>query len=173
MSDEEEQERKMSRFATAFEQDVPRTARAVVRGLTLVAAALLVAACATSRKADEPVVQTAFGCPVGPTKNGSMENLLRTKVSMEGKKTPVVVTGLRCTRNNELLRIEADLRNPQNMVHRVAYRMRWLDSAGMAAASEESWKPVLMYENANDVIVVTAPNANVADFRLVVMGQDK
>lgn len=162
----------MSRAATAVEHHTRSATRQTLRLVTLIAAAALVAACAT-RKPDEPVAQTAFGCPVGTAKNASMENLLRAKVSMEGKKTPVVVTGLRCTRSNELLRIEADLRNPQNLVHRVAYRMRWLDSAGMAAASEESWKPVLMYENANDVIVVTAPNASVADFRLVVMGQDK
>lgn len=163
----------MSKSATAFAPQVPGRTRLGVRTAALVAVTLLATACATSRKADEPVAQQAFGCPVGSAKTSSMEDLLRAKVSMEGKKTPVVVSGLRCTRSNELLRIEANLRNPQNMVHRVAYKVRWLDSAGLAAASEESWKPVLMYENSNDVLVVTAPNANASDFRLVVMGQDK
>lgn len=163
----------MSKSATAVEPPVLQWAHVGVRATALLAVTLLATACATSRKPDEPPAQQAFGCPVGSAKTSSMEDLLRAKVSMEGKKTPVVVDALRCTRSNELLRIEANLHNPQNMVHRVAYKMRWLDSAGMVAASEESWKPVLMYENGNDTLVVTAPNANATDFRLVVMGQDK
>lgn len=140
---------------------------------TLIVATLLAAACATPRKTEEVVVQRAYGCPVGADKIGSMEDLLRSKVSIEGKPTPVGVTELRCTRSGELLRIEANLRNPQNAAHRVAYKFRWIDRDGMAAADDESWKPVLMYEHSNNVIGVSAPNTNVADFRLIVMGQDQ
>ena len=36
----------------------------------------------------------AYGCPIGDTKVGSMEDLIKSKVSVEGPRTTVQVSGL-------------------------------------------------------------------------------
>lgn len=139
--------------------------------LALVALALLIGGCATKKGFEKEGF--AFGCPTGKDKVGSMEDLIRSKVAMEGKRTTVAVTELRCTTTGDLLKIEANLNNDAGRVQRVAYKFRWIDREGMRAAEEESWKPVLMYERSNSVIGAVAPGSKVADFRLIVMGQDQ
>ncbi|HZP86048.1 MAG TPA: DUF1425 domain-containing protein [Burkholderiales bacterium] len=115
----------------------------------------------------------AYGCPIGPSKVGSMEDLIKSKVSQEGKRTTVGVTELRCTTTGDLLKIEANLNNDASRVQRVAYKFRWIDREGMRAAEEESWKPVLLYERSSSVISAVAPSNKASDFHLIVMGQDQ
>jgi uncharacterized protein YcfL len=138
---------------------------------TLAALVLLAASCATRKGFEKEGL--AYGCPVARDKVGSMEDLIRSKVAMEGKRTTVAVTELRCTTTGDLLKIEANLNNDAGRLQRVAYTFRWIDREGMRAAEEESWKPVLMYERSNNVIAAIAPSNKVADFRLIVMGQDQ
>lgn len=114
----------------------------------------------------------AFGCPVGDTEIGSMEQLIDAKVAQEGKRTNVVVTEMRCTMTGDRMRIEANLENDANAVRRVAYKFRWIDAEGMRAADEEAWKPVLMYEKSNHLVTAIAPSNAAVDFRLIFMGQD-
>ncbi|MCC7548108.1 MAG: YcfL family protein [Burkholderiales bacterium] len=134
-------------------------------------AALALGAGCASRKGFERE-GFAFGCPVADADVDSMGDLIAAKVAPEGKRTNVVVTEMRCTISGERMKIEANLENDAGQIRRVAYKFRWIDTEGMRAADEESWKPVLMYEKSNHVVTAIAPNSKAVDFRLVYMGQD-
>lgn len=116
---------------------------------------------------------TAFGCPVGSSKIGAMEDLIESKVESAGKLPEVAVNAITCTSRNDALRIDIELVNKGDSEHRIAYRFRWLDREGFAAWDEESLKPVLLYAHASRVITGLAPTEKAVDFRLFVLPQDK
>ena len=135
------------------------------------AAALVIAAgCATKKGFEQPGF--AFGCPIGDTKVGSMDDLVKSKVAMEGRRTTIQPTEMRCTRTGDLIKIDANLNNDSKSVKRIAYKFRWIDREGMRAAEEESWKPVMLYENSNMMISSVAPSPKAVDFRLILMSQE-
>jgi uncharacterized protein YcfL len=144
-----------------------------MRTATLLAVALLaalLAGCAHKKGFEKEGF--AYGCPVGDSKVGSMEDLIKSKVATEGHRTNVVVTEMRCTMSGDLLKIDATLNNDSSKVRRVAYKLRWIDREGMRAVEEETWKPLMMYENSNQVIQAIAPTPKAVDYRLVLMGQE-
>jgi uncharacterized protein YcfL len=114
----------------------------------------------------------AYGCPIGDTKVGSMEDLIESKVSVEGPRTTVQVVEMRCTMTSDLMKINATLNNDSSKPKRVAYKFRWIDREGMRAAEEENWKPLLMYEKSNQLIESVAPTPKAVDYRIVLMGQE-
>jgi uncharacterized protein YcfL len=134
------------------------------------AAALALAGCATKKGFEQPGF--AYGCPIGETKVSSMEDLVKAKVAMEGRRTTIQPTEMRCTKAGDLLKIDANLNNDSKNVKRIAYKFRWIDREGMRAAEEESWKPLMLYENSNLVINGIAPSAKAVDFRLILMSQE-
>jgi uncharacterized protein YcfL len=79
---------------------------------------------------------------------------------------------MRCTKAGDLLKIDANLNNDSSTVKRIAYKFRWIDREGMRAAEEESWKPLMLYNNSNLVINAVAPSAKAVDFRLILMSQE-
>ena len=134
------------------------------------AATLLVAGCATKKGFEQPGY--AFGCPIGDQKVGSMDDLIKAKTAMEGRRTTIQPTEIRCTRAGELLKIDANLNNDSSSVKRIAYKFRWMDREGMRAAEEESWKPLMLYNNSNMMVSTVAPSAKAVDFRLILMSQE-
>ena len=138
--------------------------------VTAVAALTLVAGCATKKGFEQPGF--AFGCPIGEQKVSSMSDLVRAKTAMEGNRTTIQPTEMRCTRAGELLKIDANLNNDSSSVKRVSYKFRWIDREGMRAAEEESWKPLMLYNNSNLMVSTVAPNAKAVDFRLILMSQE-
>ena len=138
--------------------------------LAALAATMLIAGCATKKGFEQPGY--AFGCPIGEQKVGSMDDLVKAKTAMEGRRTTIQPTELRCTKTGELLKIDANLNNDSKSVKRIAYKFRWIDREGMRAAEEESWKPVMLYENSNLMVSTVAPNAKAVDFRLILMSQE-
>ena len=134
------------------------------------AAVALVAGCATKKGFEQPGF--AFGCPVGDQKVGSMGDLVKAKTAMEGHRTTIQPTEIRCTRAGELLKIDANLNNDSSSVKRVSYMFRWIDREGMRAAEEESWKPVMLYENSNLVINSVSPSNKAVDFKLILRSQE-
>ncbi|HYL89414.1 MAG TPA: YcfL family protein [Burkholderiales bacterium] len=137
-----------------------------------VAAAALVAmsGCATKKGFEQPGF--AFGCPIGEDKIGSMDDLVRAKVATEGRRTTIQPTEMRCSKAGDLIKVDANLNNDSKSVKRIAYKFRWIDREGMRAAEEESWKPVMLYENSNMMISTVAPNPKAVDFRLILMSQE-
>jgi uncharacterized protein YcfL len=141
---------------------------------TLTLAALvtmaLAAGCATKKGFEQPGF--AFGCPLGDAKVSSMDDLVKVKTAMEGRRTTIQPTEIRCTKTGDLLKIDANLNNDSSSVKRIAYKFRWIDREGMRAAEEESWKPLMLYNNSNLMINAIAPSAKAVDFRLILMSQE-
>jgi uncharacterized protein YcfL len=130
----------------------------------------LAAGCATKKGFEQPGY--AYGCPIGEAKVSSMDDLVKAKTASEGKRTTIQATEMRCTKAGELLKIDANLNNDSSSVKRIAYKFRWIDREGMRAAEEESWKPLMLYNNSNLVINAVAPSAKAIDFRLILMSQE-
>jgi uncharacterized protein YcfL len=131
------------------------------------AATALVAGCATKKGFEQPGF--AFGCPIGDQKVSSMDDLVKAKTAMEGRRTTIQPTELRCTKTGDLMKIDANLNNDSSSVKRISYKFRWIDREGMRAAEEESWKPLMLYNNSNMMVSTVAPNAKAVDFRLILM----
>jgi len=72
----------------------------------------------------------------------------------------------------DLLKIDANLNNDSSRVKRIAYKFRWIDREGMRAWEEETWKPLLMYENSNITVNAVSPTNKAVDFRLLLMSQE-
>ena len=138
--------------------------------LAALLSAALVAGCATKKGFEQPGF--AFGCPIGDAKVSSMDDLVKAKTAMEGRRTTIQATEMRCTKAGDLMKIDANLNNDSKTVKRIAYKFRWIDREGMRAADEESWKPVMMYENSNLMVNAVAPNPKAVDFRLILMSQE-
>jgi uncharacterized protein YcfL len=128
------------------------------------------AGCSTKKGFEKPGY--AFGCPIGEAKVSSMEDLVRTKVQAEGRRTTIQATEMRCSQSGDLLRIDANLNNDSKAVKRISYKFRWIDREGMRAWEEESWKPVMLYENSNLVINTISPTNKAADFRLILRSEE-
>lgn len=135
--------------------------------LAALAATMLIAGCATKKGFEQPGY--AFGCPIGDQKVGSMDDLVKAKTAMEGRRTTIQPTEMRCTKAGDLLKIDANLNNDSSSVKRISYKFRWIDREGMRAAEEETWKPLMLYNNSNMMISTVAPNAKAVDFRLILM----
>jgi len=133
-------------------------------------AAALAAGCATKKGFEVP--GQAFGCPIGDQKIASMEDLVKAKVVMEGSRTTVIPTEMRCSRSGDLLKIDANLNNDSRAVKRISYKFRWIDREGMRAWEEEAWKPLMLYDNSNLMVNTVAPTNKVADFRLILRSQE-
>jgi uncharacterized protein YcfL len=131
---------------------------------------VLAAGCATKKGFEVPGF--AFGCPIGEAKVSSMDDLVKLKVVSEGRRTTVQATEMRCTKAGDLLKIDANLNNDSKSVKRVAYKFRWIDREGMRAWEEETWKPLLLYDNSNLVINTVSPTNKAVDFRLILRSEE-
>jgi len=138
--------------------------------LVLAACVLAAAGCAKKKGFEKPGF--AYGCPIGDAKVSNMEDLVRVKTAMEGKRTTIIVTEMRCTTSGDLLKVDATLNNDSSKVKRVAYKFRWIDREGMRAHDEETWKPLLMYENSNQLVTGIAPHNRAVDFKLILLSQE-
>jgi len=138
--------------------------------IAVIALAALAAGCATKKGFEVP--GQAFGCPIGDAKVASMEDLVKAKVVMEGSRTTVLPTEMRCSKSGDLLRIDANLNNDSRSVKRVSYKFRWIDREGMRAWEEESWKPLMLYDNSNLMINTISPTNKAADFRLILRSME-
>ena len=138
--------------------------------LAALAAAVLPIGCSTKKGFEVPGF--AYGCPIGETRVSSMDDLVKAKVTTEGRRTTILATEMRCTKTGDLLKIDANLNNDSRSVKRIAYKFRWIDREGMRAAEEEAWKPLMIYENSNLVINSVAPSNKAVDFRLVLRSQE-
>jgi uncharacterized protein YcfL len=138
--------------------------------VTAAALGLLAAGCATKKGFEVPGF--AFGCPVGETKVGSMDDLVKAKVVSEGRRSTVQATEVRCSRTGDLLKIDANLNNDSKSVKRVSYKFRWIDREGMRAWEEESWKPIMLYDNSNLMVNTVSPTSKAVDFRLILRSDE-
>ena len=135
-----------------------------------VLATALAAGCAHQKGFENPGF--AYGCPIGDTKASSMDDLVKLKVTTEGKRTTIQPTEMRCSMAGDLLKIDANLNNDSSTAKRISYKFRWIDREGMRAWEEEAWKPLLIYENSNLMVNTVSPTNKAADFRLILRSQE-
>jgi uncharacterized protein YcfL len=138
--------------------------------VTAVALGMLAAGCATKKGFEIPGY--AYGCPIGETKVSSMDDLVKAKVVSEGRRSTVQATEMRCAKTGDLLKIDANLNNDSKTVKRVSYKFRWIDREGMRAWEEESWKPVMLYDNSNLTVNTVSPTNKAVDFRLILRSDE-
>jgi len=138
--------------------------------VTAVALGMLAAGCATKKGFEIPGY--AYGCPIGETKVSSMDDLVKAKVVSEGRRSTVQATEMRCAKTGDLLKIDANLNNDSKTVKRVSYKFRWIDREGMRAWEEESWKPVMLYDNSNLMVNTVSPTTKAVDFRLILRSDE-
>ena len=138
--------------------------------IAAIAGAMLAAGCATKKGFEQPGF--AFGCPSGEAKVSSMDDLVKSKVLAEGRRTTIQATEMRCSKSGDLLKIDANLNNDSKTIKRIAYKFRWIDREGMRAWEEEPWKPAMLYENSNLVINTISPTSKAADFRLILRSEE-
>src|SRR5881394_3757963 len=132
-----------------------------MKWMLVVLVADAVSGCATKKGFEQPGF--AFGCPIGDAKVSSMDDLVKLKTAIEGKRTTIMATEVRCAKTGDLMKIDANLNNDSSTVKRIAYKFRWIDREGMRAAEEESWKPLMLYNNSNLMISGVAPSAKAVD----------
>jgi uncharacterized protein YcfL len=101
-----------------------------------------------------------------------MEDLVKLKVVQEGKRTTILATEMRCTMTGDLYKVDVNLNNDSSDIKRINYKFRWIDREGMRAWEEETWKPLLMYENSNITVSTVAPTNKAVDFRLILLSQE-
>ena len=139
----------------------------------ILAAAVIALASGCATKKGFEVPGFAFGCPIGDAKVSSMDDLVKVKVVSEGRRTTVQPTEIRCSKvSGDLLRIDANLNNDSKTVKRVSYKWRWIDREGMRAWEEEAWKPLMIYDNSNQVVNTVSPTNKAVDFRLIVRSEE-
>jgi uncharacterized protein YcfL len=138
--------------------------------VTAVALGMLAAGCATKKGFEIPGY--AYGCPIGETKVSSMDDLVKAKVVSEGRRSTVQATEMRCAKTGDLLKIDANLNNDSKTVKRVSYKFRWIDREGMRAWEEESWKPLMLYDNSNLTVNTVSPTNKAVDFRLILRSDE-
>jgi uncharacterized protein YcfL len=136
-----------------------------LKWIVTAAALAALAGCATKKGFEQPGY--AFGCPIGDAKVASMDDLVKAKVVVEGRRSTVVANDMRCSKVGDLMKIDTSLNNDSKTVKRMAYKFRWIDREGMRAWEEETWKPVLLYDNSNLVINGVSPTNKAVDFRLI------
>jgi uncharacterized protein YcfL len=78
------------------------------------------------------------------------------------------ISDLRATRQDRLLRVQADLNNASASNRQVYYRFEWMDQQGLAVWDDEPWKPLIVYGNNKQTISVSSPTFKATSFRLVV-----
>ena len=79
----------------------------------------------------------------------------------------LVVSDLRATKRDNLLRIQAEITNTSTDNQQLYYRFKWLDRDGFSVWDDEPWKPLLVYGNQKQLINVVSPSFKATDFRIV------
>lgn len=92
---------------------------------------------------------------------------IASRVELMGPLNYLVVSDLRATKRDNLLRIQAEITNTSNENQQLHYRFKWLDRDGFSVWDDEPWKPLLVYGNQKQLINVVSPSFKATDFRIV------
>lgn len=90
-----------------------------------------------------------------------------SKLEEEGRIDNLRVTALRAAKQDNLLRIQAEITNLSSSSQQLYYRFKWLDNDGFVVWEDEPWKPMMFYGNQKQIISVGSPTFKATDFRLV------
>lgn len=131
------------------------------RSYLLMIVVLVLAGCQTK---GEP--KPSESCP-GYAEAGSTRALVADKVRFINY-PDVKVVEMRCVLQDDLMRVDIDLKNGESDEQTIAYRFEWYESNGMSTGGEEAWKPLLLYPNDFRTIRTVSPNPDAQDFNLLI-----
>ena len=117
-----------------------------------------------STEAAPPPVAAAPAAPAAPANEGPS---IASRIELMGPVNYLVVSDLRATKRDNLLRIQAEITNTSTDNQQLYYRFKWLDRDGFSVWDDEPWKPLLVYGNQKQLINVVSPNFKATDFRIV------
>jgi uncharacterized caspase-like protein/uncharacterized protein YcfL len=117
-----------------------------------------------STEAAPPPVAAAPAAPVAPANEGPS---IASRIELMGPVNYLVVSDLRATKRDNLLRIQAEITNTSTDNQQLYYRFKWLDRDGFSVWDDEPWKPLLVYGNQKQLINVVSPSFKATDFRIV------
>ena len=109
----------------------------------------------------------AFGIAAVLAGSAQAESTIASKLESQGVIENLRVSDLRTTKENNLLRIQAEISNTTTSNQQLYYRFKWLDRDGFTVWDDEPWKPMVVYGNGKQLISVVAPTLKATDFRLV------
>lgn len=116
-----------------------------------------------STEATPPPPQVA-AAPSAPANEGPS---IASRIELMGPLNYLVVSDLRATKRDNLLRIQAEITNTSTDNQQLYYRFKWLDRDGFSVWDDEPWKPLLVYGNQKQLINVVSPSFKATDFRIV------
>ena len=90
-----------------------------------------------------------------------------SKLEEQGRVDNLRVTALRASKQDNLLRIQAEITNLSSSSQQLYYRFKWLDNDGFVVWEDEPWKPISFTGNQKQIISVGSPTLKATDFRLV------
>ena len=89
-----------------------------------------------------------------------------SKVMLRGEPYGVEVAEMRMVRRNDVLIVQADLKNTERKDRQVYYRFKWLDGSGMQVGDGEPYKQLTFYGQQLQTLKGIAPTSATVDFRL-------
>jgi uncharacterized protein YcfL len=98
----------------------------------------------------------------------SVPRLVAEKVEIQGNVSPVKVTELLLSAQQDLIRINAVVVNEGKDPVVFQYRVRWVNVDGFQIWDDEPWKPQLIQPGERLTLTAIAPTTKARDFRLVI-----
>lgn len=77
----------------------------------------------------------------------------------------ITIESFQAQYQGNVLRVQAEISNSNKKNARIFYRFRWLDGQGNVVASNDQWKPLLIYGKQSAFAVGAAPHPDVVDYR--------
>jgi uncharacterized protein YcfL len=88
------------------------------------------------------------------------------KVQLRGEANDIVIPEMRIVRRNDVMVVQADMKNTTDSNRTVFYRFRWLDSSGSQVGDGESWKQITVLGHQIQTLKSVALHPSAVDFRL-------
>ena len=88
------------------------------------------------------------------------------KIQLRGDANDLVIPEIRIVRRNDVMVVQADMKNTTESNRTVFYRFRWLDSSGSQVGDGESWKQVTVLGHQLQTVKSVALHSSAVDFRI-------
>ncbi|MBI5109778.1 MAG: YcfL family protein [Rhodocyclales bacterium] len=88
------------------------------------------------------------------------------KIQLRGDANDIVIPEIRIVRRNDVMVVQADMKNTTDSNRTVFYRFRWLDSSGSQVGDGESWKQMTVLGHQIQTVKSVALHSSAVDFRI-------
>lgn len=88
------------------------------------------------------------------------------KIQLRGDANDIVIPEIRIVRRNDVMVVQADMKNTTESNRTVFYRFRWLDNSGSQVGDGESWKQMTVLGHQIQTVKSVALHSSAVDFRI-------